>query len=128
MHKNLLNVIESTSPPELITATNDFIETSLLLHLQVDKTNESLREKIIGLKTKITSLEDCELHLKSDVSEKVNKIGRLEEEVQHYLNKIENIETLHKKEMDSQKERVSLMLFASCCWKIANFVRTWLFG
>ena len=84
-----------------------FISSWYTLHCQVDKTNESLREHIIAFKTKITSLEDRELHLKSDVSEKVNKIGRLEEEVQHYLSKIENIEAAYKKEIDAQKERVS---------------------
>lgn len=68
----------------------------------MEKENTELQESI-------KSLERRERELENNLQEKILKVTRVEEEVNHLQNKIENIESIHKKEMDALKERVCIV-------------------
>ena len=68
----------------------------------MEKENRELQETI-------KNLEYRERELENNLQEKLLKVTRVEEEVNHLQNKIENVESIHKKEMDALKERVCMI-------------------
>ena len=54
----------------------------------------------------VTSLEERERKIQVNLDEKISKISRLEEEVRHCVGKLDTLETVHRKEMEAQKQRV----------------------
>ena len=78
-----------------------FIETSGIF-VQVENDNKGLSETI-------RKFEASERQLEAVLQDKVLKISRLQEEVSHYQNKIDHMESVHKKEFDAQNERVCIL-------------------
>lgn len=78
--------------------------------------NESLSEKNRLLTMTVGTIEDRERQVQNNLLERTSKISRLEEEVNHYVGKLDALESVHMKEMDAQKERVSLniVFYRSC--------------
>lgn len=68
----------------------------------MEKQNRELQETI-------KNLEHRERELENNLQEKILKVTRVEEEVNHLQTKIENVESIHKKEMDALKERVCMI-------------------
>ena len=86
---------------------------------QVEKENDALNEKNRLLNMTILSIEERERKVQTNIDEKILKISRLEEEVTHYMSKLESLEMVHKKEMEAQNERVCLIyLYLQKYWQI----------
>ena len=72
----------------------------VVLIFKVESDNKDLNEII-------RSMEARERELEASLQEKVFKISRLEEELSHHQNKLDHMESVHRKERDAQNERVS---------------------